>query len=77
MLVIEQRESGSADYRCADDRRTFHDDDRSGDDHPSLRVDGCTCVDGCSDVDGCTYDDGCSDVDGCTCVDGRSDDDHR
>jgi hypothetical protein len=71
MLVIERRESGSADYRCADDRHTFHDDDRSGDDHPSLRVDGCTCV------DGCTYDDGCSDVDGCTCVDGRSDDDHR
>ena len=65
MLVIERRESGSADYRCADDRRTFHGDDRSGDDHPSLRVDGCTCV------DGCTYDDGCSDVDG------RSDDDHR
>lgn len=71
MLVIERRESGSADYRCGDDRHTFHDDDRSGDDHPSLRVDGCTCV------DGCTYDDGCSDVDGCTCVDGRSDDDHR
>ena len=51
MLVIERRESGSADYRCADDRRTFHDDDRSGDDHPSLRVDGCTCVDGSSDDD--------------------------
>ena len=55
MLVIERRESSSADYRCADDRRTFHDEDRSGDDHPSLRVDGCTCVDGSSD-DGCDTD---------------------
>ena len=57
MLVIERRESGSADYRCADDRRTFHDDDRSGDDHPSLSVDGCTCVDGYTCDDGSSDDD--------------------
>ncbi len=63
MLVIERRESGSADYRCADDRRTFHDDDHrfAGDgasydrraDHDGTTAD----HDGTIGDDGCAYDD--------------------